>query len=129
MTDPVSFATDNTALSAADIYKKVAPAVVMVSTKSIQSVNGWFQQETEGMGSGFIINEDGYILTNYHVIDGAKEVTVTLSDGREVTASVVNYDADQDVAMIKINDDIEVPGVVELEIQMHLQPGEVLGNW
>ena len=57
--DPVSFAKDNTALSAADIYKKVAPAVVMISTKSIQSVNGWFQQETEGMGSGFIINTDG----------------------------------------------------------------------
>ena len=103
----------------------------MVSTKSIQSVNGWFQQETEGMGSGFIINEDGYILTNYHVIDGAKEVTVTLSDGREVTASVVNYDADQDVAMIKINDDIEVPGVVELGDSDALQPGEevlAIGN-
>lgn len=129
--DPVSFATDNMALSAADIYKKVAPAVVMVSTKSIQSVNGWFQQETEGMGSGFIINNDGYILTNYHVIDGAKEVTVTLSDNREVKASVVNYDADQDVAMIKINDDIEVPGVVELGDSDALQPGEevlAIGN-
>ncbi len=129
--DPVSFATDNTALSAADIYKKVAPAVVMVSTKSVQSVNGWFQQETEGMGSGFIINNDGYILTNYHVIDGAKEVTVTLSDGQEVTASVVNYDSDQDVAMIKINQDIEVPGVVELGDSDALQPGEevlAIGN-
>ena len=131
VTDPVSFATDNTALSAADIYKKVAPAVVMVSTKSVQSVNGWFQQETEGMGSGFIINNDGYILTNYHVIDGAKEVTVTLSDGQEVTASVVNYDSDQDVAMIKINEDIEVPGVVELGDSDALQPGEevlAIGN-
>ena len=129
--DPVSFATDNTALSAADIYKKVAPAVVMVSTKSVQSVNGWFQQETEGMGSGFIINNDGYILTNYHVIDGAKEVTVTLSDGQEVTASVVNYDSNQDVAMIKINQDIEVPGVVELGDSDALQPGEevlAIGN-
>ncbi len=129
--DPVSFATDNTALSAADIYKKVAPAVVMVSTKSVQSVNGWFQQETEGMGSGFIINNDGYILTNYHVIDGAKEVTVTLSDGREVKASVVNYDSDQDVAMIKLNEDIEVPGVVELGDSDALQPGEevlAIGN-
>ena len=131
ITDPVSFATDNTALSAADIYKKVAPAVVMVSTKSVQSVNGWFQQETEGMGSGFIINTDGYILTNYHVIDGAKEVTVTLSDGREVTASVVNYDADQDVAMIKLNENVEVPGVVELGNSDALQPGEevlAIGN-
>ena len=109
LADPASFATDNTALSAVDIYKKVAPAVVMVSTKTIQSVNGWFQQETEGMGSGFIINEEGYILTNYHVIDGAKEVTVTLSDGREVTASVVNYDSDKDIAMIKINEEVKVP--------------------
>ena len=83
------------------------------------------------MGSGFIINNDGYILTNYHVIDGAKEVTVTLSDGREVTASVVNYDADQDVAMIKLNEDIEVPGVVELGDSDALQPGEevlAIGN-
>ncbi|MDU4884774.1 S1C family serine protease [uncultured Clostridium sp.] len=129
--DPVSFATDSTALSAAEIYQKVAPAVVMVSTKTIQTVNGWFQQEAEGMGSGFIINTDGYILTNYHVIDGANEVTVTLSDGNEVTASVVNYDSDQDVAMIKINEDIEVPGVVELGDSDALQPGEevlAIGN-
>ena len=129
--DPVSFATDSTALSAAEIYQKVAPAVVMVSTKTIQTVNGWFQQESEGMGSGFIINTDGYILTNYHVIDGANEVTVTLSDGNEVTASVVNYDSDQDVAMIKINEDIEVPGVVELGDSDALQPGEevlAIGN-
>lgn len=129
--DPVSFATDSTALSAAEIYQKVAPAVVMVSTKTIQTVNGWFQQEAEGMGSGFIINTDGYILTNYHVIEGATEVTVTLSDGQEVTASVVNYDSDQDVAMIKINEDVEVPGVVELGDSDALQPGEevlAIGN-
>ena len=131
LADPASFAKDNTALSAVDIYKKVAPAVVMVSTKTVQSVNGWFQQETEGMGSGFIINEEGYILTNYHVIDGAKEVTVTLSDGREVTASVVNYDSDKDIAMIKINEEVKVPGVVELGDSDALQPGEevvAIGN-
>lgn len=129
--DPVSFATDSTALSAAEIYQKVAPAVVMVSTKTIQTVNGWFKQEAEGMGSGFIINTDGYILTNYHVIEGANEVTVTLSDGKEVTASVVNYDSDQDVAMIKLNEDVEVPGVVELGDSDALQPGEevlAIGN-
>ena len=103
----------------------------MVSTKTIQTVNGWFQQEAEGMGSGFIINTDGYILTNYHVIDGANEVTVTLSNGKEVTASVVNYDSDQDVAMIKLNEDVEVPGVVELGNSDALQAGEevlAIGN-
>lgn len=123
--DPVSFASDdNTALSRSDVYKKVAPAVVIVSTKSIKSYNGWFSQEVEGIGSGFIINEDGYILTNYHVIGGAKEVTVTLSDGQEVTATVVNYDANQDVAMIKLNGDVKVPGVVTLGNSDALQPGE-----
>lgn len=122
--DPVSLATDSSALTAAEIYNKVAPAVVIISTTSIQSVNGWFQQEVEGMGSGFIINTDGYILTNYHVVEGSNEVTVTLSDEREVTASVVNYDEDQDLAMIKINEDIEVPGVVELGDSDALQTGE-----
>lgn len=122
--DPVSFATTSGALTATEIYNKVAPAVVIVSTKSIQNYNGWFSQETEGIGSGFIINEDGYILTNYHVIEGAKEVTVTLSDNREVKASVVNYDQSQDVAMIKLNEDIDVPGVVELGDSDALQPGE-----
>ena len=122
--DPVSFATTSGALTASEIYNKVAPAVVIVSTKSIQSYNGWFSQETEGIGSGFIINEDGYILTNYHVIEGAKEVTVTLSDNREVKASIVNYDEAQDVAMIKLNEDVDVPGVVELGDSDALQPGE-----
>ena len=122
--DPVSFATTSGALTASEIYNKVAPAVVIVSTKSIQSYNGWFSQETEGIGSGFIINEDGYILTNYHVVEGAKEVTVTLSDNREVKASIVNYDEAQDVAMIKLNEDVDVPGVVELGDSDALQPGE-----
>ena len=125
LADPASFATDNTALSAVDIYKKVAPAVVMVSTKTIQSVNGWFQQETEGMGSGFIINEEGYILTNYHVIQGAQEISVTLSNDVTTTAQVVNYDENQDVAMIKITDEnVEIPATVELGDSDALQPGE-----
>ena len=124
--DPATFlSTDSSgAMTAVDIYKKVAPAVVVVSSKSIQSYNGFLPTETDSIGSGFIINEDGYILTNYHVIEGAKEVTVTLSTGEEVKASVVNYDQEQDVAMIKINGDVKVPGVVELGDSNALQPGE-----
>ena len=52
------------------------------------------------------------------------EVTVTLSDNREVKASIVNYDEAQDVAMIKLNEDVDVPGVVELGDSDALQPGE-----
>lgn len=122
--NPATFATDSEALTATEVYNKVAPAVVIVSVKSITTYNGFFPQETEGIGSGFIINEEGYILTNYHVIEGATEVSVTLSDKTEVKASIVNYDQEQDVAMIKIIGDIEVPGVVELGDSDALQTGE-----
>ena len=67
-TIPQSFtASTPDAMSAADAFNKVAPAVVIVSTKSTVN-NGFTTGEAEGMGSGFIINEEGYILTNYHVI-------------------------------------------------------------
>ena len=112
--NPATFKEVEGGLTATQVYQKVAPAVVVVSVKSITTYNGFFPQETQGIGSGFIVNEEGYILTNYHVIEGANEVTVTLSDKREVKATVVNYDQEQDVAMIKIVDDIKVPGVVEL---------------
>ena len=113
------------ALSITEAFKKVAPAVVTVSTKGVATFNGFFQQEVEGIGSGFIINEDGYILTNYHVIEGANEVSVTLSDNRTVSAKVVNYDENQDVAMLKITDDnIKVPAVAELGNSDELQQGE-----
>src|SRR3546814_5918293 len=54
------------------------------------------------MGSGFIISPDGYVLTNHHVVDGANEVKVKLSDGREFTAKVVGSDEQSDVALLKI---------------------------
>lgn len=56
-----------------------------------------------GMGSGFIISNDGYVLTNHHVVDGAESVKVKLSDRREFTAKVVGSDAQYDVALLKID--------------------------
>jgi serine protease Do len=56
-----------------------------------------------GLGSGVIVSTDGYIVTNNHVVDGAKQVTVTLADGRELTARVVGRDPQTDVAVIKVS--------------------------
>jgi serine protease Do len=61
------------------------------------------QQPTRGEGSGFVIRPDGYILTNAHVVNGASEVTVRLTDRREYTAKVIGIDTKSDVAVIKIN--------------------------
>jgi serine protease Do len=63
----------------------------------------------EGSGSGFIIDPSGYILTNHHVIDGADRVTVTLSDGRSLHATVVGADPAIDVALLKIEAGAPLP--------------------
>ena len=116
---PVNFTqSDEKALSAQEVYQKVSPAVVTISTKGTE-YKGFFAQNVEGIGSGFIINEDGYILTNYHVVELAisnntKDVTVILSTGEEVAAKVVNYDQNRDIAMIKLADGTKVPAVAEL---------------
>lgn len=57
-----------------------------------------------GIGSGFIVSDDGYILTNNHVVDGATDIFVTFTDGREVKARLIGADARTDVAVIKVDD-------------------------
>ena len=61
------------------------------------------QTQPRGVGSGFIISADGYVLTNAHVVDGADEVVVTLTDKRELKAKIVGADARTDVAVVKID--------------------------
>jgi serine protease Do len=60
------------------------------------------EPQTRGVGSGFILNADGYVLTNAHVVDGAEEVLVTLTDKREFKARIIGADKRSDVALVKI---------------------------
>ena len=111
-------------LTVSEAFEKVKPAVVTISTKTIQSGKGMFNQQVEGIGSGFIINQEGYILTNYHVVEGSNEVAVILSTGEEVSATVVNYDQKKDIAMVKLADGTKVPAVAELGDSDASYPGE-----
>src|SRR5690242_15044978 len=82
-----------------------------------------------GLGSGFIINADGYVVTNNHVVDGATEVRVKLSDGRDLKATVVGRDPKTDVALLKIDAD-HLP-VIPMGDSSRLQVGEpvmAIGN-
>lgn len=84
----------------------------------------------QGRGSAFIIHKDGYILTNNHVIDGATEVTVKLSDGRTFAAKIVGQDAKTDIALLKIDAAGDLP-VLPLGDSDALQSGEpvmAIGN-
>ncbi len=78
----------------------------------------------KGVGSGFIVDEEGYILTNEHVVRGAEEIKVTLSDGREFTGEVIGSDVTSDMAIVKIDAD-DLP-VVELGNSDSLQVGEIV---
>ena len=126
-------ATSTENLTVPEIVKKVSPAVVAISTSS-SSANGAGRGQAdaqEGVGTGIIFNQDGYILTNYHVISGAQTIKVLLSDGKEVSAKVINYDATSDVAVIKLADNTKVPGVAEFGDSDKLQVGEsvvAIGN-
>ncbi|MBD3240711.1 MAG: Do family serine endopeptidase [Chitinivibrionales bacterium] len=81
------------------------------------------ERRQRGLGSGVIVSEDGYVLTNYHVISGADEVDVKLHDGREVEAEIVGSDSLSDVAVLKIASDIEGLDVAYLGDSDSLRPG------
>lgn len=61
------------------------------------------QEQPRGLGSGFILSSDGYVMTNAHVVEGAEDVIVTLTDQREFKAKIVGYDKRSDVAVVKID--------------------------
>ena len=75
---------------------------------------GYQQQPRSGTGSGVIYTADGYILTNNHVVEFADEFEVTLHDNREFKARLVGRDADTDMAVIKIEANDLLPGIVDL---------------
>lgn len=94
-------AKENGTLSVVDISKKVGPAVVgIVSTIPTQTFFG--MAENQGSGSGIIISNDGYVVTNNHVIEGASKVEVYLSSGDKKNASLVGFDARTDLAVLKL---------------------------
>jgi S1-C subfamily serine protease len=111
---PTSLQTSSTtggkALTTAEIYERTAPGVVQVTTKSIvkSQVNPLFpgqpqSQVQEALGSGFVIDKQGHIVTNYHVVKGAKSIEVLFSNNVTTKATVVGTDESTDLAVLKVN--------------------------
>ncbi|SDP43987.1 S1C family serine protease [Selenomonas ruminantium] len=82
--------------------KMVGPAVVGITNKAV--ARDWFNNpvETQGVGSGVIFKEDGYIVTNNHVVSGAKEIIVSLPDGRSLKGKLIGADELTDLAVVKV---------------------------
>jgi len=120
-------------LTIPEIAKKVGPAVVGVSTKGFPRADMWGFQipASEGMGSGIIFSENGYILTNYHVVDNTQKIKVIFNNGKEANAKLINYDENYDIAVIKVTDNVKMPAVAEFGDSDKLQVGETavaIGN-
>jgi serine protease Do len=125
-TDPdqtLTLHTTDIETSITQSVEKVGPAVVtVVGTIPDQlTIFGTTGDQTVS-GTGFFITEDGYIITNNHVVEGTEEVTIILSDGTEQTATIVGTDIYSDIAVLKT--DGNVPAVAKLGNSDVLKPGE-----
>ena len=136
-----------TALTIPEIAEKVGPSVVGVINKTtVQAERFWNpfdgryyyssdpSQDGEtieqGSGSGIIISEDGYIVTNQHVVDGASEISVILNTGEEYTATLIGQDTKTDLAVLKIEADVSLTAAT-LGNSSDIQVGELavaIGN-
>lgn len=94
------------------VYKRVLPAVVNITSTAVAYDFFYGPVPQEGQGSGFIIDPQGHILTNYHVIAGARRVEVSLSDRKKYTAAIVGTDKTHDLAIIQIRAPRLVPAVL-----------------
>ncbi|BCN37702.1 DegQ protease [Alicycliphilus denitrificans] len=120
---PPSSGSQPAAGSFSTAARKAAPAVVSINTskevRHPRSDDPWFQfffgdqgpQAQTGLGSGVIISPDGYILTNNHVVEGADEIEVTLTDSRRARATVIGTDPETDLAVLKVQLD-KLPVIV-----------------
>lgn len=98
-------------MTAAEVYAANVHSTVGITTSV--TTNYWgFQTTSAASGSGFIISDDGYILTNYHVIEDSNSITVTMYDGSVYDAALIGYDASNDIAVLKIDAADLVPVVL-----------------
>ena len=101
-----------TLMSYAELYKTNVNSCVSINASETQNIFGQEATVMASSGSGFIITQDGYIATNYHVIDGSNHVSVTLYDGTTYEAEVVGGDEDYDIAVLKIDAENLTPVVI-----------------
>ena len=97
-------------MTAAQVYAANVHSTVGITTAITTNIWG-FQTTSAASGSGFIISTDGYILTNYHVIEGASSISVSLFDGTVYDAALIGYDESNDIAVLKV-DAQDLPPVI-----------------
>jgi S1-C subfamily serine protease len=114
-----------------EVYQRVAPSVVNITTQVLRRSFFFEAIPEEGAGSGFVLDQAGHILTNYHVIEGAQTIEVTFNDQTVLPARVVGADPGNDIAVLQVDGPPELLTPVELGQSAHLQVGQraiAIGN-
>ncbi len=121
----------NNAMSAPEVVSKVSASVVEITTEIKVSGNWVSSYVAGGAGSGVIISQDGYIVTNCHVVDGADQIKVRLTDGTEFSAHLLATDAQNDLALLWIDASDRTLTVAQMGCSADLAVGEgvlAIGN-
>ena len=118
--------TKSKTLSLIEIFEKSEPGVVRVNIQKNQT-----ESERGGVGSGFVFDKQGHIITNAHVIKDATKTVVTFLDGRSYSAEIIGVDEYTDIGVIKVNADLKLLNPLSLGDSSNLQVGEpitAIGN-
>ncbi len=114
-----------------DIYELSSPSVVNITNRSYVYYRFMGAVPEEGTGSGFVYDTEGHIITNYHVIENAQEVLVTLANGQEYAAQIVGSDPSNDLAVLQIDAGEDLPEPLALGDSDSLRVGQfvlAIGN-
>ena len=118
--------SESKTLSLIEIFEKAEPGVVRVNIQKNQT-----ESDVGGVGSGFVFDKKGHIITNAHVIDDATKTIVTFLDGRSYNAEIIGVDEYTDIGVIKVNADFKLLQPLSLGDSSNLQVGEpitAIGN-
>jgi putative serine protease PepD len=108
-----------------DVYERVSPSVVSITTQVLREDFFFNVVPEEGSGSGFVLDKEGHILTNYHVVEGAEKIEVAFGDQLTAPAAVVGLDARNDVALLKV----EVPPAALAPVTLGESDSLQVGQW
>jgi S1-C subfamily serine protease len=108
------------------VYERANRSVVHITTKAAQRELLFMEVPAEGTGSGSVLDLSGHILTNYHVVEGAAQILVTLHNGESYTASIVGFDPPNDMAVLKIDAPREMLVPIALGDSSRLRVGQIV---
>ncbi len=107
-----------------NVYETANRSVVNIDTKTVSVDPFMMQHEAEGAGSGAVLDREGHVITNYHVIDGAQQISVTLASNDVYPAELIGGDKEHDIAVLKINAPAEVLFPINLGASEQLRVGQ-----